>query len=610
MKNLYFIDIESYFDTECNIKKLGVSQYINHPKFRFLTLGYKTMDMDKPVVLAGSDIDDFFASLDPDKTIFVAHNMYFDGYAIARHYNFVPSFLMCTFAMAQPVHAAYRSTSLDSLAKHYGLDKKIEGALPQMKGKYWSDLTSDEKRTLVEYNEHDVRLGEQIFNRMIPDFPTKELEVIDLTLRMFIEPMFEVDAERAQTIIEEERQGKVDACYAAGITEAQARSDLMFKAALEDHGYECPMKWSEKQAKEIPALAQSDLPFQAMQRSDDPQLAALAEARTRCKSTINETRAQSLLDRAGRPFPVYLLYCAAHTMRWGGGDKVNPQNMPRDGRLRSCLTAPKGYKLVIVDAAQIEARMVAWLAGESELVSAFGQGEDVYAKFASVLYNKPIDKKNNPDERFVGKTSILGLGYQCGANKFQLIMETGMMGPPITFSLEEAQRTVATYRSTYPMIPLLWRELQQMITHLMPGSQPKVYKGMQFEPGRILMPNGLHLHYPNIDFHIGQYDTAEFTYRPYDRRYKKHIPKKLYGGVLTENIVQSLARSATTHHMMELSKYYPVVLMAHDEVVMCVPENRAQECLDYALEVMAVPPDWAEGCPLEGEGAIHDHYVK
>lgn len=608
--NLYFVDIESYYDKQCNIKKLGVSQYINHPDFEFLTVGYKTPRMKRARVLHGAQIDKFFADLDPAETTFVAHNMYFDGYAIARHYDFVPHFMMCTYAMAQPVHSQYRSTSLDVLAEHYGLGRKIENALGKMEGKRRPDLTAEEYRILVEYNERDVELGEGIFNRMIKSFPREELDIIDLTLRMFIEPMLEVDGKRAQAIIEEERQAKVDACAAAGITEAEARSDLVLRGILEERGYECPMKWSAKQAKEIPALAQSDLPFQAMRDSDDAALAALAKARTACKSTINETRAQAILDRAGRPFPVYLLYCAAHTMRWGGGDKVNPQNMPRDGRLRSCLVAPPGYKLVIVDAAQIEARMLAWFAGQEDLVAAFARGDDVYSLFASVLYNRPVNKADNPDLRFVGKTSILGLGYQCGAAKFQLIMETGMMGPPVEFTIEEAQSTVNTYRTTYPMIKQTWHELQKMIVNLMPSSKPVEFRGLVFKPGEVVMPNGLSLHYPNIDFHVGQYDSAEFGYHPYDRRFKKNIPKKLYGGVITENIIQSLARTATTHHMMEINKYYPVVMMAHDEVVMCVPDRIADECLRYAIDVMAVPPDWAKGCPLEGEGGIHNHYVK
>ena len=610
MTKLYFIDAETYYDAKCNIKKLGVSQYVNHPDFEFLTLGYKTPRMSKPRVLHGEQIRAWLDSLDPEETTFVAHNMYFDGYALAQVYGFVPSFMMCTYAMAQPLHSQYRPTSLDSLAKHYGFPPKLEGALVEVKGKRWDDLTREEKTTLAEYNAHDVTLGEGIFNRMIKGFPRAELEVIDLTLRMFIEPMLEVDAERARQIIAEERQFKVDACAAAKITEAEARSDQVFKSILEERGYECPMKWSEKQAKLIPALAQSDLPFQAMQKSDDPMLAALAEARTRCKSTINETRAQSILDRAGRPFPVYLLYCAAHTMRWGGGDKVNPQNMPRDGRLRSCIVAPPGYKLVIVDAAQIEARMLAWFAGQEDLVDAFARGDDVYSLFASVLYNQEVNKHDHPHLRFVGKTSILGLGYQCGAAKFQMIMEGGMMGPAIEFSMQEAQNTVSTYRATYPMIPKLWRDLQNLIVNLMPGSKPVEFNGLTFKEGEIVMPNGLSLHYPNIDFQVGMYDTAEFSYRPYDRRYKKNIPKKLYGGVATENIIQSLARTATTHHMMEINNYYPVVMMAHDEVVMCVPEQIADECLQYAIDVMAVPPDWAKGCPLEGEGGIFDHYVK
>ena len=148
--------------------------------------------------------------------------------------------------------------------------------------------------------------------------------------------------------------------------------------------------------------------------------------------------------------PVPLRYYAVHTGRWGGDDKLNLQNLPRKSLLKDSIIAPKGYVLIDADSSQIEARIVAWLSGQQDLVDAFERKEDVYKIMASSIYVK-AQEEINKDERFVGKTTILGCGYGMGSKKFQAQLKT--------FNVEiqdgEANRIIQVYRETYDWIPQL-----------------------------------------------------------------------------------------------------------------------------------------------------------
>jgi DNA polymerase len=155
--------------------------------------------------------------------------------------------------------------------------------------------------------------------------------------------------------------------------------------------------------------------------------------------------------------PIPLKYYGAHTGRWAGYDKVNFQNLPsRDPKkkaLKRAVKAPEGYVVINCDSSQIEARVLAWLSGQTDLVKAFADKEDVYKIMASKIYKKPIEEISK-DERFVGKTTILGAGYGMGGKKF--VMQLKGMGRTLTES--EGSTIIDVYRETYPDIKNLWKE--------------------------------------------------------------------------------------------------------------------------------------------------------
>lgn len=613
-KTLITLDFESYYDQHCNIKKLGTSQYVAHPDFHLLSVGVKTPGSPARAIGGANNVARLVESIrdHADSIVLCGHNLYFDAYILRYHFNFTPSYLVDTLCMAQNLHAHEGPLDLDTLSHHYTGKGKVPDVLPKWKGLRWEQATPELRRELLHYNEIDVERTEEIAIPMLQQFPKSELDVIDLTLRMFVDPVLRIDAPLAKEIYEEQVEVKAAAAAAAGTDQETLRSNAKFFDFLTSLGYDVPEKWSEKQAKMIPAVAKGDLSFQRFEAEGDEQLKTIIQSRMTCKSSIVETRSKALLERADRPFPVGLMYCSAHTMRWGGTDKVNMQNLPREGRLRHCIQADKGHTLVIVDASQIEARDNAVFSEQWDLVDAFARGEDVYCQFAEQLYGYPVNKDDNWEERYVGKTCILGLGYQMGVPRFKDTLETGQMGPKLEISDEAASRAVSLYRSTYPMIKKHWSDLSQLIPALLPGSEPYEHRGVVFKPdGRILMPNGLHLHYPGLNYRVNPvYDTPDYYYMPFDKKYRKPTEKKLYGGALLENLVQCRARIMTTEHMMKISKYYRVVMMAHDEVVLHVSSSRAEKALADSIEIMSEPPKWNDKCPLAAEGSISDHYIK
>ncbi len=223
------------------------------------------------------------------------------------------------------------------------------------------------------------------------------------------------------------------------------------------------------------------------------------------KSTLEETRTERFIDIGIRgTLPVPIRYYAAHTGRFGGSDKINLQNLPSRGPnakvLKACICAPKGYTLIEADSAQIEARVLAWLAGQVDLVRAFEKGEDVYKKMAATIYNKK-EEDITPAERFIGKTTILGAGYGMGAAKFRDQLKG--MGVEVTkIDEEECKRIIRVYRSANGDISQLWRDAQNALMGMYQGERYGVGKAGVLkvlpEVNGIRLPSGLIMRYGGL----------------------------------------------------------------------------------------------------------------
>jgi len=328
-----------------------------------------------------------------------------------------------------------------------------------------------------------------------------------------------------------------------------------------------------------------------------------------------------------------LVYHGAATGRWSG-KLVQPQNFPRPAKkqdelneiiaklkrgesvadhgagtqiasdlLRSMLIAKPGHRLLFADYSAIEARVLAWLAGETTLVETFAQGGDVYKVMAKDIYNKPVDKIDG-NERQVGKMAILGCGYGMGGKRFA--EQCAAMG--IAVDVEEAKRIVSVYREANSAISGYWRQLEE---EFLENCRGVIARGGEF--ARLPLKSGRCLTYHNpriVERETPWGEKRESvevdTLNSVTRQWTSQI---IWGGLLTENVVQATARDLMAGAMMRLEMAgYPVVMSVHDEIICEVPAERG--VLAEMIELMVEVPAWAKGCPIAAEGKAGLRYEK
>jgi DNA polymerase len=369
---------------------------------------------------------------------------------------------------------------------------------------------------------------------------------------------------------------------------------------------EPPKKISPTTGKETYAFSKTDEAFKALLEHENPIVQAIVAARLGVKSTLEETRTERFLGIAERgALPVPLRYYAAHTGRWGGDDKLNLQNLPRQSPLKYAIIAPLGFKMIDSDSSQIEARTLAWLAEQDDLVEAFDNGEDVYKIMASAIYGKPISEITK-DERFVGKTTILGAGYGMGAAKFQAQLKN--FG--VEVALEEAKRIIDTYRTTYPKISAFWKTAGKALDAILANQVMSFGRNnvLQIEGHNgIRLPNGLYIKYPNLRF-IANHDDGKREMAYDVKKGKAWIPNRIYGGKVTENVCQALARIIIGDQMLLVAKKYKVVMTVHDAIACVVPEHEVSNGTDYVEMCMKIRPQWAPELPLSCESGHGESY--
>lgn len=614
------LDFETYYAKDFSLSKMTTEAYIRSPQYQ--TIGVCLKKDDGPVEWFSGTDEEIKAALlryGCDKDICVAHNAAFDMAILNWRYGIRPKWIIDTLSMARPITGMTVGVSLRALAEHFGIGHKGDEIYNTV-GKRLEDFTPDELIRFGEYCKQDVNLTYQLFQILQKYSTSQELYLIDTTIRMFTEPVLELNADLLENHLHKIRADKEALLMTVGHGERDAfMSNDKFAELLRAEGVEPPTKVSPTTGKTTYAFAKTDEGFKALLDHPNERVQALAAARLGLKSTIEETRTQAFLDIAKRgPMPIMLLYYgAANTGRFSGGDGTNPQNLPRGGVLRESIMPPKGYTLVACDSSQIEARTLAWFAGVHDLVEGFRNNEDIYSKFASSVYGKPINKHDHPEERHVGKTCILGLGYSVGATKLQYSLANGFIR--VNLPLEECQRIVQLYRSQYDAIPRLWRECQNAIQNMFNGYDCTVGVGCPLEVNgvekTITLPNKMKLRYPDLQSEINERGFPEYTYQ------KKRFRARLYGGSLTENIIQALARIIVSYQMCKIRQFLDeeskqkgdgrirkVVHMVHDEVIVVVPDDEAETVKHKMEEIMSTPPKWAPSLPVSCEAGLGKTY--
>ncbi len=421
MMELVTLDFETYYDKDYSLPKLTTEEYINDPRFQIIGVAVKYGDKPPQWYSPGDDLNLSSILADLNNHMVLCHNTMFDGAILSWKLGIRPKFLLDTLSMARAVLGGTERHSLAALAERYGLGAKGKEVL-DAKGKRLEDFSPAELTQYARYCMNDVELTYRLFKKLGAGFPQDELRTIDMTLRMYTDPVLRLDQQTIQREIDLEQQRKDNllASLGGGVQAKELRSNDKFAEVLRQLGVNPPTKVSAKTGKTTWAFAKNDADFKALMEHDDPAVRAAVEARLGHKSTQKATRAARFMGIAKRmgTLPVPLAYYSAHTGRYGGTDGINMQNLPRasrkdpdSGLLRKAIVAPPGHKLVVADLSQIEARLLVWQAGQDDKVAAFAQGRDTYSEQASVIYSRKIDRKNNPDDfvpGFIGKAVVLG----------------------------------------------------------------------------------------------------------------------------------------------------------------------------------------------------------
>jgi len=598
------VDFETYYSKEIGFGKQTTEEYIRDPQFEVIGVSVQ-VDDGEPVWFSGDreNVYQFLDSFDIPNQAVLAHNSIFDGAILNWIYGIKPKVWFDTLSMGRALHGTEVGGSLAVLAKYYELGEKGTEVVNAL-GLRRLDFDEEHLDRYGEYCKNDVALTYKLFQRMVNGFPPTELKLIDLTIRMFTEPVLELHENLLATLLVVEQNRK--AMLLANFDKKDLMSNAKFAELLRGWDVEPPMKTSPTTGKQTYAFSKTDEAFKALLNHDIPEVRLLVESRLGTKSTIEETRTERFVEIAKRGLlPVPLRYYAAHTGRWGGDDKINLQNLKRGSLLKNAIKAPNGYVMVDSDSSQIEARTLAWLAGQDDLVDAFEKGEDVYKIMASAIYGKKMEEITK-EERFVGKTTILGAGYGMGATKFKAQLKT--FG--VEVHEDEAQRIIDTYRKTYPKIPELWKSASNILPAIV-GEQTTSFgrNGMLKVDGSdgILLPNGLRLKYPNLrkqqDKKSGK---VEYVYDT--KKGKAIVPNRIYGGKVVENVCQALARIVIGEQMLLVAKKYRVVMTVHDAIACIAPEAEANRAKEYVELCMRIRPAWAPELPLNCEAGCGKSY--
>lgn len=628
----YTLDFESFYDGDYSLSKISTEDYVFGLRFEIICVTLRTPTGNVEFFTGTEDeTKKWLEQFELHKHAVVAHNMRFDGLILAR-LGIFPAFYLDTYSMARSILSyKMKSLSLASLAKHFNLGVKGDDVVHAL-GKRRADFSPDELRRYIQYCANDTALTYTLYRKLrelTPPAAIKdELQAIDQTLRMYLQPTLILDGEKLDqnlADVRERKRAKLAELEVAGITADVLRSNEKFANLLKERGIEPPMKISK--AKSLTAghpvltyaFSKTDPEFIELQEefAEDLEITMILNGRISEKSTQEETRTTKLglIAKLYRWLRVPLAYYKAHTGRYGGDEGINMQNPPRidKSKMRFAILPPPGDLMIVADLSQIEARITATLAGQNDLVEEFRAGEDVYSNYGNGLFGLPpgtITKKSTDKDikqkRFVSKESILGLGFGMAAPKYRNALR-GKGG--LNLPLDVVEGYVEYYRKRYDKIAAyeygIWARLQSAFLALL-----KYGKETQFGPVRVCMqdgvagitgPTGLRLWYPHLKFH-----GYDWTFR----RPSHKVDMKIFGGMWMENIAQFLANTIIKQKMLRITKELGMLprMQAHDAIAWHAPTADAPALAKKIEAIMGEPPTWWPELPVAAEVKVGATY--
>lgn len=605
------IDFETYYDKDYSLSKMQTDAYVLDPRFQIIGVSL-AVDDEEPQWFSANNVETYKKLLDGfalENCAVRCHNTLFDGYILSTIFGIKPKLWMDTLGQSRMLYPYLPSHSLASMARFFKLPPKGT-EVQNMSGKRLEDISPAEMQAYSEYCLHDTWLCREIGKQMDGRTPLLNMKLIDMTIRMFTEPMFVGDVELMEKLYVDEVERKEALLTEASVDKDIIMSNEKFADKLRSLGVIPPTKISARTGKEAYAFAKSDKEFLELLEDNDPAVQTLVAARLGVKTTIAETRAKRFVEMAQRgPLPVYLNFWGAKTTgRYSGGNQVNWQNLPARGPsagLRKALKAPEGHGVVVGDSSNIELRMVMALAGQADVLTKLDSGVDLYCDFASKLFGRNITKADKA-ERFLGKTAMLGLQYGAGAARFVEMVRMGAATVPglKPIDLHRAFDVVDLYRQLHPEVVELWGRCENVILPDIANMCSLQYVDVSGwfitqregfgRPGE-----------PGVMYHDLTWDSAakEWSYLMGKQRVR------IFGPKVVENLCQHAAMLVVMWQTARINQRFPVKLSVHDEAVVIVPNDKLTEAKEYMEECLTLAPQWCRGLiPLDCEVQIGASY--
>lgn len=651
MRRRLHIDIETYSPEA--LADCGVYRYAEHPDFRILLFAYAFDDAPVTVLDLASGCTlpaPVMRSLTDPDVVKVAHNAAFERTCLGRMLGrrLDPSQWECT--MVQCARCGL-PLSLGEAAKVLGLDaqKMTEGKdlIKKFCTPHDATLLSEGERVMPS----DDPQGWETFKRYCGMDVEVERE-IDRALA-WLEP---TDDERHLYAVDQEINDhgvlldlplvdnavRMDAIYKARLSvEAQQITGLNNpNSAVQLRSWIC-----DRTGLQLDTLRKSDLP-DIQSATDDKDVHRMIRIRSELNKTSNK-KYETMQKMIGADLRVrgILQMHGTRTGRWAGKG-VQLQNLPqnhlsdldfarnilRDGDLdlmelcygdvpdtlsqliRTMLIAPEGKTFAVCDFSAIEARVLAWLAGEEWVLEVFRGHGKIYEATAAQMYGCDISEIGKTDpRRQKGKIAVLALGYNGGTGALEAMAHNYHM----SLSKEDMAGIVNDWRKANPHIVKLWRTLENAAQACCITGGDQMAAGLVFHHRQedhtltITLPSGRLLCYYDMRLGKNRWGHTSLKFQGVNSETKKWGWVETYGGKLTENIVQAIARDCLAHTLMQMyEKNYDIVFHVHDEVVCEVEAAKAKEHLDAIQEIFATVPAWADGLPLKGAGYITPYYLK
>lgn len=657
-KTVLHIDIETY--SSVDLAKAGVYKYAESEDFTVLLFAYSYDD--QPVVvldLTKQDLPyEIIQDLNDTAVLKKAHNAQFERVCLSaylRNMGELNKYLQPEGWYCTMVHSSMCGlpSSLKQVGDALGLSEdKKKLATGQSLIRYFCMPCKPTKvnggrtrnrpeddpqkwQEFIRYNQRDVETEMEIEQRLLSLYKVPDLELSRYWLDQHISDLgVGVDMDLVHKVLDygEVHQQQV-------LDEGERLSGVSISSVTQLKAW-----IKEKTGQTITSLTKATMDDLIANQSDQTVKRVLELRKESGKISVKK---YDVFERAvcedGRIHGILQFY-GARTGRWAGR-LIQPQNLPRNSfddfdqarvlvktedwdlldmlypslndvfstLIRTALIPSEGKAYAVADYSAIEARVIAWLADERWRMDAFHNGKDIYCQSASMMFGVPVEKHGqNSHLRKKGKVAELACGYggnigalkAFGADKMGLT-ETDMAD------------IISKWRSASPNICLLWKTFDRMVSRAvkLPGRPIQGPKGITFTVRdsllEVKLPSSRCLIYQNPRFETEAGFGTRFTFDGLNQTTRKWEPISTWGGKLTENIVQAIARDclAIAIDRMAAMNYLPVMHI-HDEVVVEVPAADREKHMEAIEAIMAEPIDWAEGLELTAAGFTADYYQK